>query len=1183
VSGHRFHGSGLFDPTRRQLLGLLTASPALAQPRQAPSAPEDLARGFATPPDSARSWVYWFWKNGNISREGITADLEAMARVGIGGVIMMEVALTTPKGPVRFFSPEWRELFRHTVREAGRLGIQITVNSAPGWTGSGGWWVKPEQSMQKVVATATQVNGPRAFSEALEQPQAVAGFYADIAVLAFLTPRSSTPARIEAIDEKALYVRGPYSSQPKVRAAFTPAGFAALPPDTVIDPKRIIDLTSRMDAGGRLTWDVPEGRWTIMRFGRTSTGQNNRPAPLAGLECDKLDKGALDEHFRQFTAQLVRDAGGLAGKTLIGTHLDSWEVGAQNWSAGFAAEFKARRGYDAVPFLPVMTGRVIESAEVSERFLWDLRQTLSEVMADNHGRYMRELAARFGLELSIEPYDMMPGDDMTFGATADVPMCEFWAEYFDARYSVKEATSIGHVYGKPVIAAEAFTSGPNDCWKLHPGVVKAIGDWAFSEGVNRMVVHRYVHQPFGQVHAGLSLARHGLHCERTSTWFDYSGPWHRYMARCQYLLQQGSPVADALYVSPEGAPNVFQPPRPQPVGFKYDALTPEALLTRVNVKEGKLVLPDGSAYALLVLPEWKTMTPRLLAKLDELVAAGAMVAGMPPEKSPSLQNYPKCDEEVGRLAKKIWGACTAGAEAAVANAPKAPPVVCGARFQAAAPLGGVLDGRPGLQRIWVRDGDPREPAHFRRVFDSGPASAIDQAVVELNAAVPATLYVNGRGVAPRRVEWELDRARVEGYRRNQVFDIGPALRDGQNIVAVALDGNPSHDRPSELAGAIFIRQRDRRETLVVTDSRWLAASKVAGRWNTTLSDGEAGWAAAAELGPLKTTASGSPVQSDVYPPSREIEGLLRRLGQKPDFEAEYPLRFAHRRLSGDWDIYFVANPERRRVECVCVFRVSGRQPEMWHPETGESRMLPRFSATGDGRTVVPLRFEAEESYFVMFRAAVKEAPGGQRGATAVRERNFPDWRPVVTLSGPWEVRFEASLGGPPEPVKFTALEDWAKRPEAAIRYYSGTAVYRTRFDLGARAVAAAGPRLMLDLGAVEAVARVRLNGQDLGIAWRSPYRLEAGTAARVGGGNELEIEVANLWPNRMIGDASLPEDSEWTERGVLKAWPQWLLEGKPSPTGRVTFSNVRPYKADSALLPSGLLGPVTVLGATLPR
>ncbi|HSA96254.1 MAG TPA: glycosyl hydrolase, partial [Acidobacteriota bacterium] len=283
---------------------------------------EELAAGFAKPPDSARPWVYWMWMDGNLTREGITADLQAMRAAGLGGVVICEVNVGVPRGPVEFMSPEWRRLFKHVVKEAERLGLEITLNAGPGWTGSGGPWVKPEQSMQHIVAAATEVSGPLRFDAVLPRPKRrpaffgegglpreikdkMDAFYRDVAVLAFPTPAPG-PA-IADVDEKALYVRAPYSSQPGVRPFIpSPAEYPALPAGAAIDLSRVVDISGSLGADGRLVWDVPPGRWTILRFGRTTTGANTRPAPVPGLglECDKLDAAAFDAHYDAFVGAL---------------------------------------------------------------------------------------------------------------------------------------------------------------------------------------------------------------------------------------------------------------------------------------------------------------------------------------------------------------------------------------------------------------------------------------------------------------------------------------------------------------------------------------------------------------------------------------------------------------------------------------------------------------------------------------------------------------------------------------------------------------------------------------------------------------------------------------------------------------------------------------------------------------
>ena len=382
-----------------------------SQPRTA----DNLAAQFRHPPDSARPWVYWFWLDGNITREGITADLEAMKRVGIGGVLIMEVDQGIPKGPVRFGSPQWRELFKHVVAEAGRLGLKVNMNNDAGWCGSGGPWIKPEHAMQKLVWTETAVEGPRRFEGPLPQPETVANFYRDAAVLAFPTPPADadpkTRARIARIDAKNMAYRR--NIAPRDNNLTAPGQYAALPADAVVPREGVVDLTARLGKDGRLAWDVPAGQWTVLRMGYTPTGKDNHPAPVEGrgLECDKLSREAVDVHFAGLMGKLIADVGPLAGKTLTTTHIDSWEVHTQNWTPRFREEFRRRRGYDMTPLLPAMTGRVVGSLEVSERFLWDVRRTICEMLLENYAGHFRELAAKHGMRLSIEAYGDGPCDD----------------------------------------------------------------------------------------------------------------------------------------------------------------------------------------------------------------------------------------------------------------------------------------------------------------------------------------------------------------------------------------------------------------------------------------------------------------------------------------------------------------------------------------------------------------------------------------------------------------------------------------------------------------------------------------------------------------------------------------------------------------------------------------------------
>jgi hypothetical protein len=1059
------------------------------------SAADSLKQTFIQPPASARPWVYYFVLNGNLTKEGITADLEAMARVGIGGLLYMEVDQGAPKGPADFAGPLWRELFTHACNEAQRLGLQINMTNNPGWTGSGGPWITPELSMQRVVWTETRVAGGQPFAGLLAKPAAFRNHYRDIAVLAFPTPAGeavkmedaapifsssgsnpkprrftlSRPAGKAAeyvqmefpqpftARELSVTVQGPDGRGKIVKgelqvsedgqqfksvqalniAAFTtvvtfppvtsrfyrlvfntftdpkettidvsnielspiyrlenyqgkasalaarfsrdipasPANWPAAPAEAVIARDTIVDLTDRMDATGKLTHDFPTGNWTVLRFGHTTTAQMNRPVPEggSGLECDKLSKEAAGVAFNGLMGRLIAENQALTGpgKALVSTHIDSWEVGSQNWTPLMREEFRKRRGYELTNLLPTFTGRVVESTEVTERFLWDLRQTVSDLVVENYAGEFRRLANQHGLRLSMEAYGG-PFDEMAYGGQADEPMAEFWAwKKFGFAETCIAMSSVAHTYGKKIVGAEAFTSWPDEKWLSHPGNMKDLGDWAFSEGVNRFVFHRYAAQPWTDRAPGMAMGPWGVHYERTQTWWEQSKAWHEYLARCQALLQQGLFVADIAYLQPEGTPRAFKVPEEAMIaphvrgGYNFDGCTPEVVLTRMSVKNGRIVLPDGMSYAVLVLPETETMTPKLLRKIAELAEQGAtIIAGAkPPQKSPSLADAGQGDAEVKKRAEALWSS------------------------------GKIITGQTAAEVLGAR-------------------------------------------------------------------------------------------------------------------------------------------------------------------------------GVKPDFSATPTLRYTHRTLGeAGAEVYFVANPEPQQVDAVADFRITGKQPEFWWPDTGRTEPVNDFEIT-DGVTRIPLRLDPSGSVFVVFRETTQVNKGSGK--------NWVDTVPVQDIAGPWAVAFDPKWGGPAQ-VTFDKLEDWSKRPEDGIKYYSGTANYQTKFIYKPTS---APTKIYLDLGKVAVMAEVRLNGKDLGILWKPPYRVDV-TGVLRSGENTLEIKVVNLLINRQIGDEQLPEDSDRKPDGTLRAWPEWVQEGKPSPTGRFTFGTWRLWKKADALVESGLLGPVTIQATTL--
>ncbi|MDR1958165.1 MAG: hypothetical protein LBQ54_03845, partial [Planctomycetaceae bacterium] len=603
-------------------------------------ATEDLKTEFANPGVENRPWVYWFWNNGNLTAEGIKADLEAMAEVGIGGVLIMEVGQGAPVGPVDFLSDQWRELFKYMITEADRLGIEVNMNNDAGWNGSGGKWITPEYGMQILTWSETNLSEPKPEKITLPAPPKRNNYYKDIAVFAFPTPNDNAEKK---------------SVSPDANRRATPNETA------VVAQKDVIDLTGKMAEDGSLDWNVPAGNWTVLRLGHTSKGKVVAPAPTngTGLECDKLSVKASEEAFNGQMGKLIADNRNLTGvgKTLMATHIDSWENGSQNWTPKMREEFQQRRQYDLWKFLPVFAGYLIDSTEITDRFFWDFRRTVSEMCMDNHIGTFQRLAHQHGIKLSAEAYDQAPCDFLQYGGMTDEPMGEFWCgggwtSEGGRLNDCRGMASAGHLYGRKIIGAEAFTATNAERWLRHPGNLKALGDRAFCEGINRFVFHRYSFQPWRDVKPGLMMGPWGVHYERTQTWWHLTPAWHDYLSRCQFMLRQGDFAADIAYLEAEDSPQHYSE-RPRN-GYQWDQCGAHAVF-QMTVKNGKLTLPSGADYEILVLPQVNRMTPELLKKIAELVKNGATVIGNRPNEALGLTRYPQNDQQVRELAAELWG------------------------------------------------------------------------------------------------------------------------------------------------------------------------------------------------------------------------------------------------------------------------------------------------------------------------------------------------------------------------------------------------------------------------------------------------------------------------------------------------------------------------------------------------
>lgn len=425
-----------------------------------------------------------------------------------------------------------------------------------------------------------------------------------------------------------------------------------------VNPESVLDITSHLDSDGTLNWNVPEGEWVIMRTGMTPTEAYNSPtSPEAmGLEADKMSKEIIFSHFNSYLAKIYERIPEADRKCWKYTVLDSYEKGGQNITDGMLEDFKKHFGYDPVPFLPTYYGYPVGNYEQSERFLWDMRRYVADKIAYEYVGGLREISHKYGLRTWLENYGHggFSAEFLQYGGQSDEVAGEFW----NGRHVAEKraAASCAHTYGKTKVWAEAFTNeGRNgSAFQRYPGMLKGFGDLAFATGTNSMLLHVYIQQYADNNYPGVD-AWFGTEFNRKNTWFSQLDLFVQYLKRSSFMLQQGLSVADVAYYIGENTPIMTGGMNPAlPKGYYFDFINSEVLINDLQVVDGRLVLPHGVSYRVLVLPSQKKMRPAVLQKIEKLIAAGAIVIGMPPVGSPSLQGYPQCDKEVQELAAKMW-------------------------------------------------------------------------------------------------------------------------------------------------------------------------------------------------------------------------------------------------------------------------------------------------------------------------------------------------------------------------------------------------------------------------------------------------------------------------------------------------------------------------------------------------
>ena len=884
-------------------------------------------------------------------------------------------------------------------------------------------------------------------------------------------------------------------------------------PASVIAKDSIVDISKFMSADGKLTWDAPAGKWTIVRFGYTLTGRYNHPTTKfgRGLECDKMSKKAVKAAWDGMMGIVVKNAGPLAGTALKGALIDSYEVGVQNWTDTFRDDFRRLRGYDVLPLLPILTGRFMESADYTERFLNDYRRTVTDLFAECYADYFKQLCHEAKLDFFSEPYGG-PFDQLLQGREADVPMGEFWGgPNATGTGNANLAGNLAQVYGRKYASTETFTANPaNGRWQMHPAARKIQGDNAYIAGVNRFIFHSYAHQPWTVTTPGMTMGQWGFHFNRHNTLWRTFPAWLAYLGRAQFMLQQGHVVSDALYVSSESAPCGMDMTPALPQGYHGNCVDAKTFIESVTVKDGRVVLPSDLSVPLLIVKYTKNASPELLAKIAELAENGASILlGERPVSPLGLTNYPVADNRQGVLAQQLWGDMDGKAKTSR-------QIGKGRVFFGVSPevVLKAISVQPDFA-VTATDGKRFDIRYLHRRDDTGNDWYFVTNARSIAADFTATFRINNKVPELWNAETGLCETAPVYVEKDGITSVQMHLDEGASIFVVFR--KPAVTRAAESAFAA---------------TTWMPAGSDASLHKL-----------------IVKKASYEAVDG---PGGKDVTELVQKMVSK---DGTLNFNVSNATMGGD------PTPMRYK-QLVMDYEFDGKPFHGVYAEHAEISIPASVTATPTyelhtANDAVRLTAWANGSL------AVKTLNGEQK----ITVENLPA---PIAIDGPWNVSFPPNLGAPATAV-FPKLMSYTDSDNDGIRYFSGTSTYTKSFDLPAQNVNAP---LLLDLGNVMVNARVFVNGHDCGILWKSPYRVNV-TGLLKEGKNDLRIEVTNRWINRLIGDEQLPPDVEW--RGVaLKAWPQWFKEGKPSPTGRIAFTTWHHWTKDDKLLPAGLLGPVNL-------
>ncbi|MFV5697817.1 glycosyl hydrolase [Flavobacterium sp. ZT3R17] len=1308
-----------------------------------------LENSFINPPAAARPYTMWFWMNGQVTKQGITMDLEAMKRVGIGGVFNFDAGTGIPKGPLEYLSDDWVDMKKFAIAEAERLGMAYTMHNCPGWSSSGGPWITPDISMQVVTWSESYVSGGKTINKLLPKPSHKLDYYKDVAVIAY--PSLQGEGAIEELVKKVSDAKGTidlkkltgnsesviikpikneawllfefnnsyeagyisfltasvgYDSSstkaeepillevsedglifslvteiksgsddplaPKGSAHMIAAEFPAIsgkyfrlrttearsygqinfsglkkftdwekranfvyngtgkraindPGINMIPSDKVIDITTNVSDDGILNWKAPQGKWTILRIGHTTNGEVNRAAPDSGigLECDKYSKKAIDFHFSKMMDILLPVIGPMVKTGKMGLEIDSFEVGMQNWTPGFETSFEKNNGYSLLKYLPAITGRIVDSVDTTERFLWDFRRTQGDMIADNYYGRFDELCNNNGIISFIQPYDRGPMEEMQIGSRADSNMGEFWnglSAIFQnnqtMRRTIKLAASVAHVNGQSIVGAESFTSEPGSArWQEYPFHMKAVGDKAFTQGVNRMIIHRFAHQPHPTAFPGMTMGPWGIHFDRTNTWWEQGKAWLGYLWRCQALLQQGLLVADLIYFSGEDA-GVYTTvnrealnPIP-PFGYDYDLINAETIKKRVKIVNSRIVLPDGMNYQLFVLQDYKTITLPFLNTILDLVNQGMIMVGARPERTPGLRDYNGIEDEFQNVCDTIWGK---KGEETIDHIVGKGRVFWG---QSIKQILEIVNLNPDFE-VSSQSGDA-PIIYIHRVIDDSQVYFIANQR-RTTEEIVCTLRVNGR--IPEL--WDAKTGTITALSVYQFIDGGirvPLTLDPYGSIFLIFRSKPAGDsivsvskENVEVLGTSAFPFVQRKLYKEVTD-------------NFTISF----WVKP-ELDIMLGTKNYMEYVKDpwtdyhaIYPTSgKNLYGeghatvglTVGRNGVAVwEHGSENPVMVlaAPVSISGWSHLALVYKDGIPTVYVNGVMINKGvQQGKNIHPGIGES-YLNEGGQYYNGDMTTPQLFtedlnenKIKELASVLPNTSSKwnriVEPTNQvnsgllfwengryqltNNVNKKSEVSISGIGTAHTISGVWDVYFPSKMGAP-EKISLPKLSSLHNHSIDGVKYFSGTAIYKNAFSIPSNEVSRE-KRFFLDLGRVEVLAEVIVNGKNLGILWSRPYLVDI-TDAIKSGVNNLEVKVTNLWPNRLIGDDFVEDSNKFKTAdkgdnfavlttGAIETLPDWYKEGKPKPDdGRVTFTTWKHHTKDSPLLESGLIGPVVI-------